>query len=160
MSLRLKLPLHGRSHLENGSDPIPGIGDFIRYDFENVGDWLYIKATGQGGPLNRNMGFEFTGLAGGVEWHSTDGSVDFDLIFDNYSFNLQCQSIDLTTVDPNSSSTGPFTITLGRGMAINLPFGGSYDFVVNDGASPRLVISQDGTGDIHIPTGGNIIADL
>ncbi len=36
---------HGDQHNPDGSDPLSG---FIRYDFENVGDWLDVAATGIG----------------------------------------------------------------------------------------------------------------
>ncbi len=189
--MRLKLPLHGRSHKATGADPIPGL---ITYDTLNVGDWLYIKTTGSGGPLGRGVTFEFA--PGGVEFHSTDGVVDFDLLMDSYDFTLAVQNITLSTIDPASSSTGIFEINLGRDLNINMPSTGVYALRVKDGLSEVFEINRvgdinvspiadlvialaagqkftvldstnapklqwtEGTADLHIPTGGTVVADL
>lgn len=36
--------MHGRSHRVGGSDPIPGLGDGIRFDYDNQGGYLDITA--------------------------------------------------------------------------------------------------------------------
>ncbi len=86
MSLRLKIPLHGRSHLQNGSDPIPGLGAFIRYVFHNIGEWLSVETTGSDArgvgtwPKAANFngpGQDFLDVGNGILLRSGDGSGGF-----------------------------------------------------------------------------------
>ncbi len=186
MSLRLKLPLHGRSHKHNGSDPI---GNFIEYDVVNVGDWLYIKTTGSGGPIGRSMAFQL-GPDGGrdLEINATDGIVSADILFNPYQFDVTAQSINFSTgdgsfeVDPgrdavfNMLATHTFSIASSTGSTFvvdndhDITSSPAQDFVVQllagqtftllDSSSNPKIQWTEGTNDLHIPTGGTIVADL
>ncbi len=169
MSLRLKLPLHGRSHRHNGSD---AIGTFIEYDVLNVGDWLNVEA---GPPAGGEPSTEFTGSAqillqskgpssylpvvlrtsqdNGTHW--TEFSVGFG-VTDLYASSFTVYDADETLLfscSHNGSSTAATNVGL-VGVV-----DGTGVFVIRDLTGVRfLEIRPDGT--VHIQTGQTIIADL
>ncbi len=79
--MRLRLPLHGRSHLPQGSDPLDWSG-FIRYVFNNIGKWLYVETTDDVPPGHDNV------IGAGMLFHDTGGT---GIVFwsDNPLFGFQ-----------------------------------------------------------------------
>ncbi len=175
--MRLRLPLHGRSHRKNGSDPIP---DAIFFNVDNQGGYLDITANdqdadGQGILLDDESG-------GTLKLFSLD---EIQAVATN---NLLLQSgvgATLAVVKPlfiiASGGTTEATINVGVtpgnyfiirnvtggvveylrvgdfGTDVKLLSGGKFR-VLNASFSPIFEVDEDGT--VHIKTGGTIVADL
>ncbi len=173
MSLRLKLPLHGRSHRHAGSDPI---GTFIEYDVLNVGDWLSVEVTGGGGVLGRG----FSWYAGpdsyhDMEWKCFDGSLTGDMLLSPYNFDVQAQQMNFSTLDSDVGGGGGSLalnaqtdltmvalddVTLTAGGQMDLRIGAAQTYTIKDSTGSPKIQWTEGTNDLHIPTGGTIVADL
>ncbi len=175
---------HADQHHPDGSDALKA----IVYDYANVGDWLYIKTTGGGGPLGRAFGIQL-GPDGfrDLEINATDGVVSADILFNPYQFDVTAQSINFSTgdgsfeVDPgrdavfNMLATHTFSIASSTGSTFvvdndhDITAAPSEDFVVqllsgqklvvlDSSVSPIFEVREDAS--IHIKTGQTIVADL
>ncbi len=254
--------VHAGQHAPDGSDPIPGLDRFIRYDFENVGDWLYVETTEDAGSGPNGWGQEFIDSGGsgfhfdttGVWQLDADGRIivnggeridvssvndlnlnigggldaditgafeanafqfDFDtadsnswlydsgwglnfgqtgatgLIFNDGFLQFQTEDyfnmfaddyINLVTFafhgghagDINISPAGQLYITPGNGFAgvigggvqwnvfgdVDIQLQAGDTFVLRDHSNNPKIQWTEGTNDLHIPTGGVVVADL
>ncbi len=168
---------HADQHAPDGSDPLTG---FIRYDFENVGDWLYVETTDHGGPNDYGINFVasdpivFTS-ASFIDWSSEGGTIDTG----SGGFGINAGGVTVTSNGPISldSTTGDdiSLITSGTGKVNIEPHGdcnidpaGNCEvhlapgktFTVFDHLGNPKVRWTEATSDLHIPTGGTIVADL
>ncbi len=197
MSLRLKLPLHGRSHRHNGSDPIR---TFIEYDVLNVGDWLYIKTTSDD-TLTDGNGAKFD-FGHGLLVLANDpglGNIEFDT---QGQFKVECNDFSITGTDIGSleidfsgqdagdfnfedyngawkirafglassidmDNSGDIILTPAGDLLVN-PVSGDVNIQIPAGKTVTIkshtgfpqIQWTEGDADVHIPTGGTIIADL
>ncbi len=170
MSLRLKLPLHGRSHRHNGSDPI---ATFIEYDVENVGDWLYVETTDSGGPENYGVAFvDNIGQSAFFEIRSKGGGItidgigsdypDFEAFLSNYQVTVHSGPASINA-DGNVSLVSDADGSFSADGSLTLTSNGVTD--LNCATSPLTitvgskVFRFQGDGNLHIPTGASVIAD-
>jgi hypothetical protein len=136
--VKLGLRRHGDTHdPTKGSDRIPGIGGFIRYDFENVGDWLSIQAKGYGGPLGRAIGLLLTDGGKDFQILATDSDDPDDLyagvvgsLFINpYLFQVDNESIQMRNVSTGYEFSNFFELIAAEDLTIftgDLGSGGSF----------------------------------
>ncbi len=104
---------------------------FIRYDFDNVGDWLSVETTNRGGPDNvayrfvdsGGRGFLFRSLGGNILIEMDGGNFDFEAVAGGSPPNLignlaglNFQSDGDITLQTNA--TGDITFTSSNDMAI------------------------------------------
>ncbi len=112
---------HADQHNPDGSDPLTG---FIRYDFENVGDWVSVETTNRGGPDNvayrfvdsGGRGFLFRSLGGNILIEMDGGNFDFEAVSGGSPPNLigNLNSLDfqsLGDVTLQTNTTGDMTLS-------------------------------------------------
>ncbi len=170
MSLRLKLPLHGRSHRHAGSDPI---GTFIEYDVLNVGGWLNIEATNNLGIKLKwpDTGTFYTHDASQQNYVAITGGTggDLQLAAGTGGFNFQTTgqaAMGASQWDFSSTSAG-INFIAAQSFTARAQGTGTIDFRIASGqvchirdaaGNPIFEARDDGT--IHILTGATIVADL
>ncbi len=195
---------HGDQHTTDGSDPIPGLDGFIRYDYENVGSWLFIEVTTDGSDL---PSLPMPGVTGKANWlipHTTggfgpevvwslgnfdtrnswgsgdgafwvEGMIELHAYgsggFRNWTIDDLGWLMSLTngayleaTVDDNghfefNTSVGDMRWHLDS-TGLDTSFGVGRTFTLKDHNGNPKIRWTEGTADLHIPTGGTIVADL
>ncbi len=119
----MHLPLHGRSHLPQGSDPIPGNGE-IRFDYDNQGGYLDIT-TRSAVPDDSDISFRIRVIAEG------GGAGDFDVGVDG-NFRLEAGGVIIGEATGNQVQITP------GGFQIILQ-GSGDTYVINDHLGSPLV---------------------
>ncbi len=146
----MKLPLHGRSHRHNGSDPI---GTFIKLKWPDTGAFI----------AQDNSSSNFISMTGGA-------TGDLQLISGSGGFNFQTigqAEIGAEHFDFNASGTGFNVIAAGAftvraddgGVQLTIHKAGDTFTVKNHSGNAKIQWTE-GDADLHIPSGGTIIADL
>ncbi len=152
-------PLHAGQHAPDGSDPLTG---FIRYDFENVGAYLHVTATGPspfGSVLSLySQGDLSFGSESSMVFDSTNGAGgNMALVGNGVTITSQDGEAMVLTADGVGAS---ITIKSNDdGVQIHIGGVGSQFSVFDSSGNPKLQWT-DGTTALHIPTGGTIVADL
>jgi hypothetical protein len=133
---------------------IERIAQGIRCDFENVCGSLHIT-VGPDGITDFKV-------------HSTDGASGSLLLQQPSGIGLFGQSIIIGSTDPDTSATGDTVVNPGEDLVVNVPAGNKVKVKLAAGAEFELLNSTnnpilqmtEGSSDLHIPTGGSVIADL
>jgi len=94
----MKPAIHGRDHRQGGSDPIPGIGDGIRFNVDNEGGYLLVVANDHI-PAD-DSSIRIQALEDGLG----DGG-DFEILAENILFLQGNGEVEIT------STAGPVVIT-------------------------------------------------
>ncbi len=132
----------------------------IQFDTLNSGGWLFVDATGTGGPDSA-----------GIDLIASGGPID---LTDSNGLNIRSNGIAITCAGGLSESyQGNWSASFGDGGGSTVNIFGEFDILVSGGiivlntdTSPiRIVVGfktfefwDDGT--IHGPTGGSLIFDL
>ncbi len=136
---------HGDQHAADGSDPIPGIGVALHWGTNVATDTTYLDLDfGTGGGWNvesRGGGLNWSFEGGGWTLDTGDGGLVWDLGLGGWSMSL---------VGISWSLAGDFDLTLAAGKT----------FTVRDHLNAVKIRWTEGTNDLHIPTGGTVVADL
>lgn len=143
----------------------PG-GGFIRYVFTNVGEWLYVKTTGSGGPLSAGIAFVVSAVfrvnaVGDI--HVTSSSGDVAITGRSIDISAQTSTLYLESqtdaVQINAALDINLNPTFGSGGDVRMTLVAGHKVVVLDALNnPIFEAREDGT--VHIKTGTAIIADL
>lgn len=143
---------HGRRHGPGGSDPlVPGA---IVYDFENVGDWLYVTTTGAGGPNGNGIEFEADSAAMFLHTSGNTGDGTIDIAALNLSPNGG-GSPDGS--DVNVTASLDFNLLAGQDINIRTDASGDYPGTGRDvNVNAARDINTNADGDVNIDAGGNI----
>lgn len=235
MGVDFKLPQHGRDHARFGSDPIPGLGDGLRYDTDNEGGWFFAAANdttesggapsigytdGAGNTYTSGFSWQFdTGssdapfaitndggfvvdTAGDAEmfvgstFHINGGALDVGMISTigirtsdgSHGLTLAVTGADACSIEMahgqiTALADAEFDVTAGTTMTFQTGSGGisitpAAELSMAPGGSVEVVLTAaqtftlkdhlgnpkvqwtEGTTDLHIPTGGTIVADL
>ncbi len=185
---------HADQHNPDGSDPLFG---FIRYQTENIGDWLYIETTdddtltdGYGMKLNLSSGLEILAPApngsivfntGGqfqvtmLDWNMIgtgsqvidfSGQAGFAANQQDYGGSWTVRADGLASM-LDMDNSGDINITpandflanpVGGDVNLRIPTGKTFTVLSHTGF-PQIQWTE-GDIDVHIPSGGTIVADL
>ncbi len=152
---------HGDQHLGDGSDPIPGLGDFIRYHFANLGDYLHIRATGPT-PSANVIQIDSEGDIGitaesSIVIDSTNGTGDNIALI---GIGVNVDSINGESITLTGDGAGARVLITSNDDDVVIQVGAGSTFTVKDSSGNPKLRWTEGTNDLHIPTGGTIVSDL
>jgi len=139
--VKLGLRRHANTHdPDKGSDPILALRNGWRFDVDNEGGYGYVIT-------NDSIDIDF-GILGMVLGDRTgDGTFVF-------SQDGDAGDISSVLLTPDS-----ITVAISGGVSLILDrAAGTFTFY-DSGSQPMLQMT-DGSPDLHIPTGGNVVADL
>ncbi len=146
---------HADQHDPDGSDPLSG--KYIKYDFQNVGNWLWIQAS-----TSSDATYAIVLQTVGSD---TFASIQLDSSQSIYlssavetrieaATNLDLQGTEGVTV---GSASGEIDVNPGTNLVVSLLVGGKLR--VRDHLGNAIFeVREDAT--IHIKTGQTIVADL
>lgn len=124
--------IHGRDHRPGGSDPVFDT-DGIRFDFDNVGDWLDVHTTGADGSSHgirlRNTGTSDLLLESGGSSLSMDNGGNVTL--------LAVANIGIDNTGTTWLDAGAFSLAAATGVSLEANSGGNH---------AQLDLTHDGSG--------------
>jgi hypothetical protein len=130
--------------------PLGGVGgDGIKYDVDNVGDWLSVVATGTGGPSPASIEFDAQNTNGDVTFSKSGGTGTLGI--------LSSQNGDLDV--EHSGLTGALNIEQSGGGGMNIFQSGAGGFNFSNSSGP-FDFNHSGSGDMEFDIGalsGNVV---
>lgn len=152
--------MHGRDHLPNGADPIPGLtiggsGGGIQFDIDNVGGWLLIETNGvnpygEGLTLNVQDGAMLSLYTHGGQILLTGGPIRLNGGAGRWTSSAGILLDAAGVIELRATGPGDnIVMTMASGKAFT---------VQNASGSKVMEVRNDGT--VHIRTGASWVADL
>jgi hypothetical protein len=137
--VRVGYRLHGRDHRTGGADPIPGLEGW-RFNVDNEGGWVYLIS-------NESIDIDF-GILGAVIGETTGEGL---YLFSHDTPQTKSGTVLLTPDEITFALSSSLSASLDRATGT---------VTVRDSSNNPILQMTDGSPDLHLPAGGNVVFDL